>query len=69
MEQDTFEITFRLLNNDMIGLVIKSQSDIDGWAAYGIIALVIVVMLLPKLMPMASLLMSKMKKTPGKEGK
>lgn len=43
--KDSFEISLRILGNEMIGMRVMSQSKTKKWAVFGLITLIAVAML------------------------
>ena len=54
---DTFEISLRILGNEIIGMRLTSESRARNWAAFGIIATVILLALIVELMPRLAAIM------------
>ena len=50
-EPDQFEISFRILGNEILGMRLTSASKARNWAAFGIIALAVVLAMIVEAMP------------------
>lgn len=48
---DTFELSLRILGNEMIGMKISSQSKAKNWAFFGLLTLVAITILVNVLSP------------------
>lgn len=54
MEQkgpDTFEISLRILGNEILGMRLSSESRARNWAAFGLITLIVLVVLVAQMIP------------------
>ena len=51
LNEDNFEISFRILGNEFFGMKISSQSRAKNWAFFGVITLVAVTLLVNELGP------------------
>lgn len=49
--EDNFEISLRILGNEIIGMRLTSASRARNWAAFGIIALLIILAITAELLP------------------
>jgi len=49
--EDNFEISLRILGNEMFGMKITSQSKAKNWAFFGIITLIALVILIDAIGP------------------
>jgi len=58
---DTFEISLRILGNEIVGMRLTSESKARNWAAFGIIATAILLALIVELMPRLAAIMEIMK--------
>lgn len=54
MEQkgpDTFEISLRILGNEILGMRLSSESRARNWAAFGLITLIVLVAMVAQIAP------------------
>ena len=54
MEQktpDTFEVSLRILGNEILGMRLTSESRARNWAAFGLIAMIVLVVLVSQMIP------------------
>ena len=49
--EDTFEISLRILGNEILGMRLTSASRMRNWAAFGLIALIILLALAAQTIP------------------
>lgn len=49
--EDTFEISLRILGNEILGMRLTSASRMRNWAAFGLIALVILLAIASQTIP------------------
>jgi len=57
---DEFEISLRILGNEIVGMRLTSESKARNWAAFGIIATAILLALIVELMPRLAEIMQMM---------
>lgn len=48
---DNFDLSFRILGNEIIGLSLSSQSTARNWTAFGLIVLVVLTILMAEVGP------------------
>lgn len=49
--EDTFEVSLRILGNEILGMRLTSASRMRNWAAFGIIALLVMLAITGELLP------------------
>ena len=57
---DTFEVSLRILGNEILGMRLSSESRARNWAAFGIIATAILLAMIVELTPRIAELMEVM---------
>jgi len=50
-QTDTFELSLRILGNEIIGMKLSSQSKAKNWAFFGLLSLVAITILVNELLP------------------
>lgn len=58
---DTFEVSLRILGNEILGMRLSSESRARNWAAFGIIATAILLAMIVELTPRLAEIMQIMK--------
>ena len=51
---DTFEVKLRVLGNEVLGMEISSQSKARNWAAFGLVALIVISLVAAQVAPLFS---------------
>lgn len=49
---DTFEVSLRILGNEVLGMRLTSESRARNWAAFGLIAMIVLVAMLAQIVPL-----------------
>lgn len=65
IEKDRFEISFRVLGNEIFGMEVMSQSRLKNWAFFGLITLAAVSILFSQLAPSVISLVDMLNDTAG----
>ena len=55
-EEDTFEISFRILGNEIFAMELASKSRHKNWAVFGLIVLVMITLFVNQLIPLVLLI-------------
>lgn len=52
VEEDKFEIAFRVLGNEIFGMTLTSRSRVKNWAVFGLVVLVVLTLLFSEVSPL-----------------